>query len=224
MDKSNARISQLNFDAGLLYKYTKPNGKFFQVGLTFNPKQDLNGSANRDIYSYNLNASNLEVIGDSIYHFEGTKQLITLPTALGAGICTGSTNRWFLSLDASYSKWTEFRYLGSNPELKDQLRVSLGGQFRPSPVDIGKYYERINYRAGVKYQQSYLEINNTRLNEVGVSFGFGLPMKKSKSTINIAVEMGTAGTTDNNLIKENYFKITIGSALQERWFLKNRYN
>jgi len=102
--------------------------------------------------------------------------------------------------------------------------MSLGGQFRPSPVDIGKYYERINYRAGFRFEQSYLELKNTRINDFGVSFGVGLPMKKSRSTMNIAVEVGTLGTTNNDLIKENYMRLTIGTSIQERWFLKRRFN
>jgi hypothetical protein len=89
---------------------------------------------------------------------------------------------------------------------------------------MGKYYQRINYRAGFTFEQSYLEINQTRINDFGISFGVGLPMKKSRSTINIAVELGTQGTTQNNLVKENYMRLTIGTSLQERWFLKRKFN
>ena len=42
--------------------------------------------------------------------------------------------------------------------------------------------------------------------------------------MNIAVEIGTQGTTELGLIKENYIRVTFGAALQERWFLKKRYN
>jgi hypothetical protein len=136
----------------------------------------------------------------------------------------GSSNRWFATADINWQKWSEFRYLGNNPGMKDNYRISLGGQFRPSPVDIGKYYERIYYRAGFRFEQSYLEIRETRINDFGISFGVGLPMKKSRSTMNIAVEVGSQGTTENGLINENYVRLTIGTSLQERWFLKRRFN
>jgi hypothetical protein len=143
---------------------------------------------------------------------------------MGAGFMIGSNNRWFATADINYQKWSEFRYLGDNPGLKDNLRVSLGGQLRPSSVDMGKYYQRINYRAGFRYERSYLEIKQTRINDFGISFGVGLPMKKSRSTMNIAVELGRQGNTDSDLIQENYMRLTIGTSLQERWFLKRKFN
>jgi hypothetical protein len=42
--------------------------------------------------------------------------------------------------------------------------------------------------------------------------------------MNIAVEVGSQGTTENGLINENYVRLTIGTSLQERWFLKRRFN
>jgi len=225
MVKSSARLSKLNYDLGLIYRKNLKEGRFIQMGLTFNPKQSVDGKSDQIAYSYAYNYStNLEQIKDTVSYEAGQNSEVILPTAIGAGFMLGSTNRWFATADVNYQKWSEFRYLGNNPGLKDNLRISVGGQYRPSPVDIGKYYERINYRAGFRFEQSYLEIQNTRINDFGVSFGVGLPMKKSKSTINIAMELGTQGTTNNGLIKEKYMRVTIGSALQERWFIKRRIN
>ncbi|MCF8339273.1 MAG: hypothetical protein K9I74_14985, partial [Bacteroidales bacterium] len=59
--------------------------------------------------------------------------------------------------------------------------------------------------------------------EFGISFGVGLPIKNSQSSINLGVEIGQRGTTDNNLIEENYVKFTLGLAIFERWFLQRKY-
>lgn len=225
MVRSTARLSKLNFDAGLLYKVNLKEGRFMQFGLTYNPKQSLDGHSEKIAYSYVFDYSeNLEEVKDTISIEVGEDNQVILPTAFGAGFMIGSTNRWFATADVNWQKWSEFRYLGNNPGLKDNLRISLGGQFRPSTLDMGKYYQRINYRAGFRFEQSYLEIKETRINDFGISFGVGLPMKKSRSTMNIAVEVGTQGTTENELIKENYIRLTIGTSLQERWFLKRRFN
>lgn len=225
MARTTARLNKLNFDFGLIYRKNLKEGKFYQVGLTFNPKQTLAGYAEGITYTYYYDySSNVETIKDTVTYKAGDDGEVILPTALGAGFMLGSTNRWFVTADVNWQKWSEFSYLGNNPQLENNLRLSLGGQFRPSPVDIGKYYERINYRAGFRFEQSYLEIANTRLNDFGISFGVGLPMKKSRSTINLAIELGTQGTTENELIKENYIRFTLGTSLQERWFLKRRYN
>ncbi len=225
MVKSSARLNQLNFDAGLMYRINLKGGKFLQLGLTYQPKQVIAGESEKIAYSYSYDyASSIERLKDTISYSASASGEVILPTSIGAGFMIGNRNQWLATADVNYQKWSEFSYLGDNPGLKDNLRFSLGGQFRPSTVDIGKYYERINYRAGFRFEQSYLEIRDTRINDFGISFGVGLPMKKSRSTINIAVEVGTQGTTQNGLIKENYMKLTIGSALQERWFLKRRFN
>jgi len=225
MVRSTARLNKVNFDMGLTYRKDLKEGKYFQIGLTYNPKQSVDGSSEKIAYSFDYDyVKNLEIVKDTVSYESGYNGIVILPTAFGAGFMVGSSNRWFATADVNWQKWSEFRYLGNDPGLKDNLRVSLGGQFRPSPSDMGKYYQRINYRAGFRFEQSYLEIRQTRINDFGISFGVGLPMKKSRSTMNIAVEIGTQGTTQNDLIKENYMRLTIGTSLQERWFLKRRFN
>jgi len=225
MSKSTARLQKVNFDFGMIYRIELKESKFMQFGLTYNPKQSVDGSAQNVAYSYTWDpVKKLEEVKDTISYQTGETGLVILPTTFGAGFMIGSSNRWFATADVNWQKWSEFRYLGNNPGLKDNLRISVGGQFRPSAVDMGKYYNRINYRAGFRFEQSYLEIRQTRINDYGISFGVGLPMKKSRSTLNIAVELGTQGTTENELIKENYMRFTLGTALQERWFLKRKFN
>lgn len=225
MIRTTAQLRKLNFDAGLLYKVVLNEGRYMQFGVTYHPKQLLVGHAEFITYSYHYDYSNnVETPKDTLTYLVGDDGEVVLPESFGAGFVFGSTNRWFATADFNWQKWSQFRYLGSDPRLNDNLRVSIGGQFRPSPVDIGKYYERINYRAGFRFEQSYLNVKDARINDFGVSFGVGLPMKKSRSTINIAVELGTQGTTDNGLIKDKYVRFTIGSALQERWFLQRRFN
>ena len=225
MVRSTARLNKVNFDMGLMYRKNLKEGRFIQVGLTYKPNQTIDGNSEKIAYSYTYNAStDKEEVKDTINIEASTKGQVILPTAIGGGIMIGSTNRWLATADVNWQKWTEFRYLGSDLHLKNTLRIALGGQFRPAIVEMGKYYERINYRAGFRYEQSNLEIKNTRINDFGVSFGVGLPMKKSRSTINIAVEVGSQGTTNNGLIKDNYVRFTLGAALQERWFQKRKFN
>jgi len=225
MVRSTARLAKVNFDFGLIYRIDMKEGRFMQFGLTYNPGQSVDGSSEKIAYTYKWDYTNdLEKVKDTVSYESGNNGIVELPTSIGAGFMVGNSNRWFATADVNWQKWSEFRYLGNNPGLQDNLRVSLGGQFRPSAVDMGKYYQRINYRAGFRFEQSYLEIRQTRINDFGISFGVGLPMKKSRSTLNIAVEIGTQGTTEKELIKENYMRLTIGTALQERWFLKRKFN
>jgi len=214
MIKNSTRLTKLTAELGLMYRFNFKEGYFLQTGVTINPEHTIIGKTDHIIYTFARNYDqNRDIIKDTIEYMPGAETSTTLPLAIGGGFMLGNTNRWFATADVQYQKWSQFKYLGNNPGLKDNLRISLGGQLRPSPVDIGKYWERINYRAGFRFEQSYLELQNTRINDFGISFGLGLPMKKSRSTLNLALEMGTQGTTDNGLIRENYFRITLGTAL-----------
>lgn len=225
MIKNSTRLSKLTTEFGLLYKINLKSGYFLQTGITVNPTHNFTGKTDYIVYTFARNYStNRDIPKDTIEYNPGAATETKLPLAIGAGVMFGSANRWFATADVNYQKWSQFSYLGKNPGLKDNLRISVGGQLRPSSVDIGKYWERINYRAGFRFEQSYLELKNTRINDFGISFGLGLPMKKTRSTINLAVELGSQGTTNNGLIRENYFRFTLGTALQERWFLKRKYN
>jgi hypothetical protein len=77
---------------------------------------------------------------------------------------------------------------------------------------------------GIRYNQTYLNIYDQSINEFGISFGLGLPLPRSLTTIDLSVEVGRGGTTAKNLIQENFVNFTLGVSIYERWFVKRRYN
>jgi len=40
--------------------------------------------------------------------------------------------------------------------------------------------------------------------------------------LNVGIEIGSKGTVSADLVKENYFGINIGLALNDKWFIKRR--
>jgi hypothetical protein len=86
--------------------------------------------------------------------------------------------------------------------------------------------KRVAYRAGMKYEKSYLLLNNQQINDFGISFGVGLPvyipMYRSSSLINVAAEIGRRGTKKNNLVAETYAKIDVSVNLMDFWFMKRK--
>jgi len=45
-----------------------------------------------------------------------------------------------------------------------------------------------------------------------------------RSVITTGIEFGKMGTTNQNLIEENYIRFVFGISLKERWFEKKKYN
>jgi len=218
-------VRNLYLDFGLQYHSTLKNGLLLTTGITFSPAQKLGSTSDYlAVTFYHNYSSNLDIIKDTSVFESNVDGKIDIPMGFSAGFSLARTNRWLVSSDFSYQQWSDFTYYGASDILRNGLKFSLGGQFKPSPLDVGTYWKRINYRMGFRFEQSNLELRNTPLRDFGISFGVGLPMKKSRSTINLAFETGTFGTTENKLIKENYFRFTLGASIMEKWFLKRKYD
>lgn len=227
----SSRISELSnikglyLDLGLQYHHAYSNGRFWNAGLTYVPGQSLNVTSDRLAVMYSHDYStDLDEMRDTVEYETGSKGTINLPQSIGGGLTFGKGEKWMAGADVKWQEWSSYTYLGKSDSLKNSLSLSAGGQFRPATNDISSYWKRITYRAGARFNQSYLYLNNTRINEFGISFGFGLPMKKTRSTLNIAFEAGARGTTQNNLIRENYFRFSLGASIFDRWFLKRKYD
>jgi hypothetical protein len=82
----------------------------------------------------------------------------------------------------------------------------------------------VKYRAGFHHEDSYLVLDNHQIKENGISFGLGLPFPKSKSTANLAIEFGKKGTTDFNLVKNNYTKVSLYLNFYDYWFIKRKFD
>jgi len=210
---------------GLLYRKTYNTDHFIAAGLTFSNSQNLKGTD--DILSTTFTHNyvvNYDVIRDTVFYKPGFKSTIKLPSSFGIGVSLGQTDRWLTAADFKMQDWSKFRYNDQTDSLQNSFEISAGTQFKPSHNDVGSYLSRIQYRFGARYAQTYLQLHNSRLNEAAISFGLGLPLKKSKSTFNLAVEAGKRGTTSNGLIQDNFVRISFGVSFYERWFIKRKYD
>ena len=183
----------------------------YNAGLVFSNSSKINISESRLGYLYYLSSTEVDVPTDTILNEDAVKGNVKLPMNLGLGFSLGKTEKWLAGADIQWQQWEKYSYFGVTDSLKNSLRISLGGSFTPSISTVSGYWQRITYRAGLRYTQSYLELRGQRINEFGISLGIGLPLPRTRSTINLAAEFGSRGTISNNLIKENFVKFTLGS-------------
>ena len=99
----------------------------------------------------------------------------------------------------------------------------MGGQITPDPEKLNKYWKLIQYRFGLYYATNNVMLRNTQLNEIGLTLGIGLPLRKVLSTVNFAVTVGQKGTTANELIQEQFVKVTLGFTFNDKWFTKRKF-
>ena len=146
-----------------------------------------------------------------------------LPRYLGAGVYARFNNQWRAGVDFYRQNWADYRILDEDGGLINSHQVAAGVQYNPDVQTFSNIFSLIEYRAGMRYGQTYLNPNGHALDEFGISFGLGIPLRRSLSTINIGFEMSQRGTTEHNLIQENFYRFNIGVSVYERWFMRRRF-
>jgi hypothetical protein len=92
----------------------------------------------------------------------------------------------------------------------------------PNELTGIKYFERVRYRLGLHYADDYIKYNDKQVRDYGLSFGFGFPLRRTSTSLNLTVDLGRKGTLDKTVTSENYGKITVSFTMHEYWFMKNK--
>lgn len=221
--RNSVTASDFIFDYGA--QYTQPLKKDMDVtfGLSFSNTTNLSAEKQNLVRSFYGSNNNVLYIRDTIVNESGVKGDIVIPLAVGGGFVFKKYDKWLAGADVSWQKWEEFRQFGVSDSLSNRLSFSLGAEYIPDKYSIFSYWERVSYRLGFKYSNSYLKLKGNQLKEFGISFGFGFPVWRSRSTLNVGFELGRWGTTKDDLIQENYFKFIFAVNIFENWFIKPKY-
>jgi len=211
------------FNFGLQYTHKFKNDLSLTVGLVYNYTTNLNATRDLLAETFYPKFDGSDDIQDTVQFSLDEEGTVVYPQSYGAGIALHKGNTWLVSGEYSTQDWNEYKSYGLSDSLTKSRNISVGGYYQPYREGITKYWERIQYRFGFRYTQSYLQLRGNQISEFGVTFGVGLPVRGSFSTFNLAVEIGQRGTIDEGLIKENFVRFTLGVAMFERWFIKRKF-
>lgn len=218
--KNKTYIHGFNFLAGLQYKKELKNDYYFIFGATTGFQSNLNVSDDIFTTTFLLNAAESHVTKDTLENSTIKTGTLVLPLAAGGGITFGKENKFMVGADFNWQNWSKYSIFSTNDSLTDSYQISVGGMYTPDPQSQ-KLFQKIRYRAGFRYQKSYLDLKNTNINEFGISLGMSIPIKK-KNSINIGIEYGEKGTVSNSLIKESFTRISIGFQLWDNMYVRRK--
>jgi hypothetical protein len=143
-----------------------------------------------------------------------------VPYRINAGFAITFVEKYFLALDYFFQPWTEFKLNNiKRKNLKDVHKVSLGFEYRPKKQIGASYWEQIMLRAGLSFEKTQYTFNGTDLDQYSAFAGFSLPLSP-ENTFDFAFEYSIRGTTENNLLKENFFRFNLGISFGDIWFLR----
>jgi len=230
-DNRTSQISGLDFNFAVNYTPTFKDKYTLYSSVRINTQANLNVRNTQQIGSFSTTQGiNIEVI-DVDLNAVGLKETgLEIPTTTTLGLGIGENKKWFLGAEYSFQDLSSFgnEFIEvANLSYQSANSVALGGYFIPDYTSFNSYLKRVTYRAGLRFENTGMIINDTEINNFGITFGLGLPLSSAAggfSNINLGFEIGKRGTTDMMLIEENYFKINLGLSLNDRWFQKRKIN
>lgn len=231
------RYGGWTWNAGLMYNRKFKDNKFLNVGVTYNGAATLkgvrNGSSTARTLGYDEEAGTVVINLDTLKSFNDAKGDLILPSSYGLGLHFGEQEHYDINLDIKMSDWSKFRNFGQMDSVRSKtMAFGLGGSFTPNAgalyTQAGSYFSAVTYRAGFYFNQDYVYLRNTDINEIGGSFGMSFPIKRVTGNYQIGkihaiINAGSRGTVQNGLARELYFNLTIGASLSDLWFIKPVY-
>lgn len=217
-------VSSFMFDYGLMFDSRIGSDMHLSLGLTYDQRVRLNGKQTTFIRSIEEDMdTDVEYLIDTVLYKVNDHAKLSMPQGFGLGFALQKNNRWILGIDFNWTQWSRFAREGATEDLQDSWRVAVGFEYMPSYSSVSNYFRRANYRIGGNYEHGFLNLNDYDLNGIGVTAGISLPLPRSLSKVNLAIEVGQFGTKQYGLIQERYLKFDVGVSVFERWFMKRRY-
>lgn len=215
------RVGGISWKVGAMYEHALKKSLMIRGGGTVTLSQTLNASRDQYWLSYNNYSSQL----DTAFQSRKVKGDITMPLSYSAGIQLAGSDRWVVGIDYSGANWSNYKSYGTTDSLASSTyKVSVGGEYTPNPASMRKYLQRVTYRLGAYYGTDPVELRNTQLDYYAVTAGLSLPFKRNTSRIHTSIEVGSRGTKTNGLIRETFVRFGLGISLNDKWFIKRKYD
>ncbi|NQY28998.1 MAG: hypothetical protein HRT69_05945 [Flavobacteriaceae bacterium] len=226
---NESKLSGLAVNFGATYKKRINEKLELMTGLTYSPGVSLSSNNTREISTIAFNSNGIAIPRDTketnlkTLGLENTKFKLPSKLTIGAGL--GKPKKWFAGIDYTNlgtGKLGNLTFNNTSVTYKNANKITAGGFYIPKHNSLTSYLSRIVYRTGVRFENTGITIQNEDINEFGISFGVGLPVGRKFSNVNIGFEYGSRGTTNNNLVKENFFNLNLSLSFNDKWFQKRK--
>ncbi len=206
IQNSALKIKSLNARFGIQYHETIGERHAFTIGAIYEFKSGLNGQ-------YNVTTESLDTISTS------ASSQFQLPAIYGGGVSYTYDNRIMVTADYKFTQFSKALYYGVTDSLADQHKIAVGAQYTHKPMGR-RYVDRMQWRIGANHQNSYVKAGKHSLQELSLTCGVGLPLRTTKTMINVNFEYRRVGLSQLTTLAENQFKLTLNFSLNEIWYQK----
>lgn len=219
-------VNGVTLDAGLQYNLKLSEDLDLQVGGFGKIPSRITATADTILESIFFNAAGGTANLDTVFQNTGTITEFTIPSGYGVGFMFESPGSWLFGMDYKTDRWQGEKGFLSNTDLNTSWKLSAGGQIIPNQQ--GNFLEKVNYRLGAYYSKTNMRVNSNDVLDYGMTFGFGIPIVRPRepnySTIDLSIQLGKVGNIRDNIIAENYVKVSLGFNLNDNsWIFKSKF-
>ena len=154
---------------------------------------------------------------------------LKLPAKFRGGVSLSYQNRWLISTEIRHEPWskasTNLPLIAFDANhLRDRRRYSFGVELVPAGASLqSSYLSRTAYRLGFYRDKSYVSpIAGRDIVITAITGGIGLPTLFFGTRVDLSVEVGTRGSTNDNLIRDRFISVSATLNIGERWFVKRK--
>lgn len=208
-------IKSYLIDLGVQYTHQFSKKHQATVGVVFTPGHDLNNTTT--ITTQTGNSS----LGYTI-NTRDTVATFGIPTTLGFGVAYQYDGRLTVSADLLLQQWSNSSYMSNEEAYCNRTKIALGAEYFPNPMGRS-YLSHVKYRIGAFYSNPYYRVQGVRgADEYGFTAGFGLPIPRTRSYVNLSAQFVRTEGKQANFLNENSFRLCVGVTFNERWFFKRK--
>lgn len=145
-----------------------------------------------------------------------------IPGRLTAGLSFVVNKLYLFTLDYATQQWKDYSFNEVKLfNLRNSSKFSLGFEYKPELKPGSTFWQQIIWRAGLSYEQTQYLINGKGINQYSVAGGFSLPISQA-NTLDIGLRYAMQGTSEQDLFKENTFKLYVSFSLGDIWFIREQ--
>lgn len=227
----NNHVDGFNSAFGSQFKKTFVNKSaekyHFTIGAIYNLGVNLKTEHTEIIQTFTGSYDYPSRPKDTLLNEKEVPTTTQLPSTIGGGFSIEKENKWLIVFDIKSMGWGSIKLSETLANYKNNISVSSGFEFTPKQDAFNNYFKRVKYRMGARYSTAYLSIDNQDIAEYGITFGLGLPIKRtdtSAPSISLGVEYGNRGVARNGLVKETFVNFYVGLTINDKWFIKRKYD
>jgi hypothetical protein len=210
----------INLNYGLHYTTQLKNNYFFNAGISFTAGKNYKTDYEQLSYKYTVYNTR-----DTISYISNDSTKTHIPGTIGLGFTFGKINKFTAGFDYIMTKWSDAKIPGAPGYAADSRSYRLGLEYIPDKYSNYSVLKRLEYRVGGHFGNTYLIMHDDQVKEYGVSFGLGIPMRRTYSRTNLFFDFTKfSGSGVSTIHIEKYYTMGVSLNLYDFWFIKRKYD